>query len=152
MSNIKIFIKSILLPVLLGGIVGILISSSMDYEMLEKPFLAPPNWLFPVVWTLLYILMGVSYGILKSQNLDSEEIKLIYYSQLIINLIWPIIFFVLKWRFFAFLWILLLVGLVIKMIRDFYNKNKLAALLQISYLVWLIFATYLNLGVFLLNN
>lgn len=151
MSNLKIYTKSILIPVILGAIIGIMISGSMDYEMLEKPFLSPPSWLFPVVWTILYILMGVSYGIIKSKNLDNISIKTIYYAQLITNLAWPIFFFVFKWRFFAFLWILLLVGLVIKMIIEFYKENRVAGLLQIPYLVWLIFAIYLNLGVYLLN-
>ena len=87
MQNIKIFIKSIAIPLLLGLLVGVIISGSMDYEMLKKPFLAPPGWLFPIVWTILYILMGVSYGILESKGLDNSEVKSIYYAQLITNLL-----------------------------------------------------------------
>ncbi|MBO5142925.1 MAG: tryptophan-rich sensory protein [Clostridia bacterium] len=152
MQNIKIFIKSIAIPLLLGILVGVIISGSMDYEILEKPFLAPPGWLFPIVWTILYILMGVSYGILENKGLDDSEVKSIYYAQLITNLLWPIAFFVFKWRFFAFLWILLLLGLIIKMVVEFYKKDKLAGLLQIPYLIWTTFATYLNLAVYLLNR
>ena len=152
MSNLKIYVKSILITVILGGLVGFVISGYIDYSSLQKPPLAPPSSLFPIVWTILYILMGISYGILKSNNLVDSKINLIYYSQLIVNLLWPIAFFVLKWRFFAFLWIILLVVLVINMIIQFYNKNQLSALLQIPYLLWLLFATYLNLGVYLLNR
>ena len=75
MSKIKIFAKSILIPVIIGGIVGILISKSIDYNNLEKPPLSPPSIAFPIVWTILYILMGVSYGILKAKSLVSSDIK-----------------------------------------------------------------------------
>ena len=152
MQNFKTYIKAILIPVLVGGIVGILISGSMDYNVLEKPFLSPPSILFPIVWTILYILMGVSYGIIKDKGLMDSETKFIYYLQLFVNAIWPIIFFVFKWRLFAFIWILLLDVLVIVMLTNFYNKNKLAGLLQIPYLIWILFATYLNLAFYLLNG
>lgn len=152
MSNFKIYLKSILTTVILGGLVGLIISGFIDYETLERPPFSPPSSIFPIVWTILYILMGISYGILKSNGLVNQEINLIYYSQLIVNLLWPIAFFVLEWRLFAFLWIILLIVLVINMIIKFYNKNKLAGLLQIPYLIWLIFAAYLNLGVYLLNK
>ena len=66
MSKTKIYVKSILIPVFIGGIVGLIISGSIDYNSLQKPFLAPPSILFPIVWTILYILMGVSYGILAT--------------------------------------------------------------------------------------
>lgn len=152
MQNFKTYIKAILIPVLVGGIVGILISGSMDYNVLEKPFLSPPSILFPIVWTILYILMGVSYGIIKDKGLMDSETKFIYYLQLFVNAIWPIIFFVLKWRLFAFIWILLLDVLVIVMLTNFYNKNKLAGLLQIPYLIWILFASYLNLAFYVLNG
>lgn len=152
MSKLKIYGKSILIPVVLGGIVGLLISGSIDYNSLQKPVLAPPSILFPIIWTILYILMGVSYGILKSNELVDSEINLIYYGQLIVNLLWPIFFFTFKWRLFAFIWILLLVFLVAFMIIKFYDKNKLSAILQIPYLLWTLFATYLNFFVYLLNR
>ena len=69
MSKFKIYFKAILIPVLVGGIVGFLISGSIDYNSLEKPFLSPPSMTFPIVWTILYILMGISYGILASNSL-----------------------------------------------------------------------------------
>ena len=152
MENLKVYIKSILVPVIIGGIVGIIISGSMDYNSLEKPFLSPPSIVFPIVWTILYILMGASYGILKSKNLVDDEISAIYYLQLFVNALWPIAFFVLKWRFFAFLWIIFLIVLVIYMVIKFYQKNKLAGLLQMPYLIWTLFAAYLNLFVYLLNR
>ena len=147
-----VWIKSILIPVILGGIVALLISGFMDYNELNKPPLSPPGFIFGIVWTVLYILMGVSYGILASKDLVDKNINTIYYLQLFVNLLWPIAFFILKWRLFAFIWLLILIILVIKMIIDFYKKNKLSAYLQIPYLLWCIFAAYLNLGVYLLNK
>ena len=152
MNKIIIYIKAILLPVLIGVLVGIITSGSMDYNMLHKPPLAPPGAVFPIVWTILYILMGASYGILKVNNQTDEEIDWIYYIQLAINALWSIIFFNFKWRLFAFVWIILLAIAVISMIRKFYNKNKIAGLLQIPYILWVIFATYLNFGFYILNR
>ena len=152
MSKFKLYAKSILIPVIVGGIVGLLISSSIDYNSLQKPFLAPPSILFPIMWTILYILMGVSYGILKDNSLIDSKTNTIYYLQLLVNALWPIAFFMLKWRLFAFIWILLLDILVIIMIMNFYKKNKLSGLLQIPYLLWSLFASYLNLFIYLLNK
>ena len=152
MSDTKNYLKSIFITVLLGGFVGFIISGFIDYNLLQKPPLAPPSSLFPVIWIILYILMGISYGILKSNDLVDSKINLIYYSQLVVNLLWPIAFFVLEWRLFSFFWIILLIGLLINMIIQFYNQNQLSGLLQIPYLIWLIFAAYLNLGVYLLNK
>ena len=147
-----VWIKSIIIPVILGGIVALLISGSMDYNNLNKPPLSPPGFIFGIVWTVLYILMGVSYGIIASKDLVDKNINTIYYLQLFVNLLWPIAFFTFKWRLFAFIWLLLLIILVIKMIIDFYKKNQLSAYLQIPYLLWCTFAAYLNLGVYLLNK
>ena len=98
MEKVKLYSKTILIPLIVGGIVGILISGSLDYESLQKPVLSPPSILFPIVWTILYILMGVSYGILKEKSLIDGKIMLIYYLQLGVNALWPIFFFILKWR------------------------------------------------------
>ena len=152
MNKIIIYIKAILLPVLIGALVGIITSGSMDYNMLQKPPLAPPGAVFPIVWTILYILMGISYGILKVNNQTDEEIDWIYYIQLAINALWSIIFFNFKWRLFAFIWIILLAVAVISMIRKFYEKNKISGLLQLPYILWVIFATYLNFGFYILNR
>lgn len=152
MSKFKVYAKSILIPVLVGALIGFITSGFIDYTSLEKPFLSPPSIVFPIVWTILYILMGVSYGILKSNSLVDSETSFIYYLQLFVNALWSIFFFVFKWRLFAFLWILLLIILVIAMIIRFYGKNKLSGLLQIPYLLWILFATYLNFFIYLLNR
>ena len=152
MSNFKIYAKAILIPVVVGGIVGLIISGSIDYSSLKQPPLSPPSTLFPIVWSILYILMGISYGILDSNLLVDSGINSIYYLQLFVNALWSIFFFVFKWRFFSFLWILLILALVVIMIIRFYRKNKTSGLLQIPYLLWILFATYLNLGVYLLNK
>ena len=152
MSKFKVYLKSILVPVILGGLVGIFISQFMDYSSLNKPPFAPPVIVFPIVWTILYVLMGVSYGILKYNNLVDEKINRIYYLQLFVNLLWPIFFFAFKWRLFSIIWIIFLVVLVAVMIYRFYQKNKASALIQIPYLLWTIFATCLNIGFYLLNK
>ena len=133
MSRFKIFAKSILIPVIVGGAVGFITSNAIDYNDLIQPVFAPPSFLFPIVWTTLYVLMGVSYG-------------------LTVNALWSFIFFAFKWRLFAFIWILILDALVIDMIIKFYKKDKIAGLLQIPYLLWILFATVLNLAVYLLNK
>ena len=152
MSKLKIYLKSILIPVILGGIVGFIISGYIDYASLIKPRFAPPSLAFPIVWTILYALMGISYGILESNCLVDSDINFIYYSQLLFNLLWPIIFFVFDARLFAFIWIIILLILVVTMTIKFYNKNKLAGLLQIPYILWTLFATYLNFSIYLLNR
>lgn len=152
MDKVKIYLRAIIIPVAVGIFIGILTSGFNDYQTLEKPFLAPPGFLFPIIWSILYVLMGVSYGKLKVEGIVDEDTRKIYYTQLLVNALWPIIFFIFKWRFIAFLWIILLVILVYKMVTKFTNKNKLAGTLQIPYLIWTIFATYLNLFTYILNR
>lgn len=152
MKKIITFVKPILITVIVGGISGAITSGFIDYETLKQPPLSPPSTLFPIVWTILYILMGVSYGILKNDRKIDKEINMIYATQLFTNVTWPIIFFVFKWRFLAIIWILVLLGLIIYMAMKFYRKNKSAGLLQIPYILWTIFATYLTIGVYVLNN
>lgn len=152
MKNKWIWVKNIAIPLVLGGIVGLVISKFMDYNTLTKPSFSPPGFIFGIVWSILYILMGISYGILDVKKLVDSKVKNIYYTQLIVNLIWPILFFVFKWRLISCIWIILLVILVIYMIITFYKKDKLVALLQIPYLLWTLFATYLNIGIYILNK
>ena len=151
MNKFWIYIKSILIPVLVGTIVGFITSKFIDYEMLIKPVLSPPEIVFPIVWTILYILMGISYGILKSNNETNSKIDFIYYLQLGVNALWSIFFFVFKWRLFSVLWIILLAVLVIYMIKLFIEKNRIAGFLQLPYIAWVLFATYLSIGVYILN-
>ena len=152
MNKALIYIKSILVPLLIGVTVGFITSSYMDNSMLVQPSFAPATILFPIVWTVLYTLMGVSYSILKTNSLTDDKINRIYYSQLLVNALWSFLFFVFEWRLFSFFWILLLIVLVILMIIKFYKKNKVAGLLQIPYLLWISFASVLNLAIYLLNR
>ena len=145
---IKRIIYSIL-PIVGGALVGLIISGYMNYGELVKPPLSPPSYIFPIVWTILYILMGISAYIVCLNN--NDKVPLIYYVQLGVNALWSIIFFVFKLRFLAFIWIILLIILVIKMIKEFKDINKIAAYLQILYLLWIIFAAYLNLEIYILN-
>ena len=152
MSKFFTYFKAILVPLIVGAVIGIIMSGFIDYESLKQPPLAPPSWLFPVAWTILYILMGVSFGILEVNDVMDSKAKTIYYIQLGINALWSIIFFVLKARLFAFIWILTLDIAVIVFLSVFYKRNNNAGLLQIPYLLWVLFASYLNLGVYLLNR
>lgn len=140
-----------LLPIIGGAIVGLITSGYMDYSDMVKPPLSPPGIVFPIVWTILYILMGISYFLATKDNEDNKELDQIYLLQLLVNFMWPIIFFVLEMYFTAFLWIILLLILVIVMIKELLKANKISGYLQIPYLIWLLFATYLNLGITLLN-
>lgn len=138
----------IFLPITLGSLVGLLISNFMDYEILIKPPLAPPKIVFPIAWSIIYLLMGISYYFYKRRTNDKN---LIYYIQLIVNLLWSIIFFILKWRFISILWIVLLDILVILTMKKFKEYNKVPVYLFIPYLLWILFATYLTIGIFILN-
>lgn len=140
-----------LLPIVGGALVGLIISGYMNYGDIIKPPLSPPSYIFPIVWTILYILMGISYFIATKDKENDKELNQIYILQLLVNFFWPIIFFVLKMYFTAFFWIILLLILVIIMIKELLKNNKISGCLQIPYLIWLLFATYLNIGIFLLN-
>lgn len=152
MKNKWILAKNSLLPLILGGIIGVIISQFMDYEILQKPPLSPPGFIFGIVWSVLYLLMGIAYGILIYKGQSNKEISKIYWTQLIVNLIWPILFFVFKARLFSSIWIIILLILVTNMILKFYKANKIVGYSQILYLLWIIFATYLNIGVYILNK
>ena len=124
--NYKKLIISILIPLALGAIVGLITGSKGSYNNFIKPSFAPSGILFPIIWSILYILMGVSFYIISEKSND-DNLKKIYYLQLGVNLVWSFIFFTFKWYLFAFLWILLLIGLVLCMIMKFKKtsfKNK----------------------------
>ena len=101
-----------LLPLVGGAIVGLIISGYMDYNDMIKPPLSPPGIVFPIVWTILYILIGISYFLATKDNENNKELDQIYLLQLLVNFLWPIIFFILRMYFTAFLWIILLIILV----------------------------------------
>lgn len=145
----KVYVVSIVLTLLVGALSGFLSMGGMEaYATLEKPLLSPPAWLFPVVWTILFVLMGI--GVARVY-IKTEEVPGIYIIQLFFNFLWPIVFFNLEAYFFAFIWLIALLVLVIIMAVQFYNVDKLAGLLQIPYILWLIFAGYLNFMVYMLN-
>ena len=155
MSKFKNYALSIIIPLALGGIVGFLISGSMDYDTLNQPPLSPPSILFPIVWTILYVLMGVSSYLILTSDASVEEISdaiRLYAYQLLVNFLWPTFFFNFQWYFFALIWLILLWILVFLMIRKFATINKWAAYLNIPYLIWLTFAGYLNAGIWWLNR
>jgi len=145
----KVYFLSILITLLVGLIAGFLTMNSMGiYSTINRPPLSPPSWLFPVVWTILYTLMGISVA---RYIIKTNEIPRIYVLQLIVNFIWPFIFFNLEAYLLAFIWLILLIALVVLMILEFYRVDKLAGILQIPYLIWLLFAAYLNFSIYLLN-
>lgn len=136
------------LPIILGSIVGLITNTNMDD--IVSPKLTPPSFLFPIVWTVIYLLMGISYFIIKKYRNTYDESK-VYYTQLIVNLLWSFIFFTFKLYFISVIWIIILDILVIYMIYLFYNKNKIAGYLNILYLAWILFATYLTISICILN-
>jgi len=138
-------------PLICGTLIGLLTSSFTDYQTFNRPPLSPPGYIFPIVWSILYLLMGLSYLIFKNNNNYTKKESTIYYLQLGVNLLWTIFFFVLKWRLFSIFWTILLLLLVIYLVKLFYEKTKLSSYLNIPYIIWLIFATYLTIGVYILN-
>jgi len=155
-KNKKLLIKSIALPLLVGVVSGLLSQNAMkDFEVLNQPPLSPPGWLFPVVWTVLYILMGISAYLVKTSDAAPELIAdaiTLYNYQLIVNFLWPIFFFNFGWYLFSLVWLILLWILVVAMIKLFDKISKTAAYLNLPYLIWLTFAAYLNFGVWWLNR
>ncbi len=151
-KNLSTLVISILIPIAAGS-VSALLSGNMDiYSNLNKPPLSPPGFLFPLVWTILYILMGISsYIIYLSQDPDREKALKVYAVQLAVNFFWSILFFGFSQYFISFLWLILLIAAIIIMIKQFYQISPLAAWLQIPYLLWCIFAAYLNFMIFRLN-
>ena len=150
----KIFIISLLIPLATGGLSGFLTRNAMNlYGTLNQPPLSPPSWLFPVVWTILYILMGISsYKIYLSGSPKTFDALLLYGLQLVLNFIWPLVFFIGENHLIAFIILVLLWYVVLQMIQSFYDILPLAGLLQIPYLIWLTFAGYLNLMIYFINR
>ena len=143
-------LKSILIIIfpLVGGIIVSLLTNTNGYKAMEKPLLSPPAIVFPIAWTILYLLMGISlYMVLKA----NKEMLKPFLIQLFINYLWPFIFFSLKKYILSAIVLLLLIACVIDMIIKFYNTKKIAGILQFPYFIWLLFALYLNIGVAILN-
>lgn len=147
-KNKKLLMICIAIPLLVGALAGLISRSSIDvYSAMEKPALSPPGIVFPIVWTILYFLMGLSsYLVITSDKgiLQIKEAISAYINQLLVNFVWPIIFFNFEMYFLSFIWIVFLDVLVIKMLIHFFQVKKEAAYLNIPYMIWLLYATYLN--------
>ena len=150
--NKSALIISILIPLTVGTMSALFSGNMSSYSNLNKPAFSPPGFIFPVVWTILYILMGASsYIVYFSNSSNKSKALLLYCIQLFFNFCWSIIFFGLDLFLFAFIWLIALIFIIIIMIRQFLIVNPLSAYLQIPYLIWCIFAAYLNFSIFLLN-
>ncbi len=137
--NYKRLLVFILIPVVLGMIVGLLTSVNSGMSSII------PAWIFPVVWTVLYVLMGISSYLVYEKD---GYVPKIYIIQLVLNLLWSFIFFKFRWYVVAFIWIIILFICVIKMIKEFRTINQQAGNLQIPYAIWLVVAAILNLMYF----
>ncbi len=148
-------IISLLIPLMVGGASAALTYKAMaTYGTMNKPPLSPPAWLFPVAWTILYVMMGLAFYFVWVADTDPRKRKIaiwIYVIQLIMNFMWPIAFFNWGMYLFAFVWLIILWALVIFCAFKFFAICKMAGCLLIPYAVWLTFAAYLNIGAYILN-
>lgn len=157
-NRIKPYVISILIALGVGALSALITKNNMNlvYEQVNKPPLSPPMMLFPIVWVILFVLMGISSAMIyinKNSDSDSASSALkLYGVQLVFNFLWPIAFFNFQFFLFSFIWIMALWVLIIAMIVKFSKINKTAAYLQIPYLVWTTFAAYLNLMIYILNR
>lgn len=157
LKNVRKAAISIAVPLLVGALSAWISGSGGDlFDSLTKPALSPPAWIFPVVWTILYTLMGISayivsnsYKIADKSAIDSAMIW--YYIQLGLNFFWSIFFFRFELFGFSFFWLLLLFVAVIITTIKFYDINTVAGWLMIPYIAWLSFAAYLNYMIWMLN-
>lgn len=142
-----------LAPLVSGALSWLVVSdAASSYGELALPPLSPPAWVFPAVWTVLYIMMGTaSLRIYSSADPDRTNALYLFYIQLAVNVIWPFIFFGLCQYLVAFLWIILLWLLVLDTTVTFGNIDRKAGYLLVPYILWISFAAYLNLAVFFLN-
>lgn len=147
----KKLIINILVPNILGFLGSLIGNVSDGFTGIMKPSFTPPAIVFPIAWTILYILMGISTYLITESKENSDKALTIYGIQLILNASWTYFFFNLKWFLFSTILVIIIIILVIWMIREFYKINKTAAYLQIPYVLWLIFATILSYNVYLLN-
>lgn len=155
-AKLKPYFISVFIALGVGGLSAILTQNNMKiYAVLNKPPLAPPAILFPIVWTILYVLMGIGSARIYLQKKESSyevlDALLSYALQLILNFFWPIIFFNMLTFLFAFIWLVVLWSAILKMIFKFGQLDTIAAYLQIPYLLWVTFAGYLNFMIYLMN-
>lgn len=143
------------IPLAVGGLSAFLTKDAMEqFQMLDQPPLSPPMWLFPLVWSILFILMGAaSYLVYHSGASQREKRRAltVYAAQLAVNFLWTIFFFNCGWYLFAFFWLLLLWGLILWTFLLFGKADRRAGWMLAPYLAWVAFAGYLNFGIYLLN-
>ena len=156
LKKIKPYVISILIALGVGALSALLTRESMDiYSELRTPPLSPPSILFPIVWTILYILMGISAAMIYTEKNSPSKARssalATYASSLVVNFSWSIIFFNFRALLFAFIWLIFLFYLIIKTITSYKKIKPLAAYLQIPYALWVAFAGYLNFGIWILN-
>lgn len=147
--------KSILLPILVGALSGLLIQNNTGlYEVLILPPFALPGNLFPIVWGVLYLLMGIALYLFKRSDApekDKSEGTMLFLTQLALNFLWPIVFFNLKLPFAAFLLLIVLFVFIARTVMKFYQANRISGILLIPYLLYVIYAGYLNFAIWFLN-
>ncbi len=151
------FVIAIIVPLAIGGFSAFLTRENMNlYDEINSPPLSPPAFLFPVVWTILYVLMGVGSALIwfkRAEDKDTADRGLMIYAvSLFFNFVWSLIFFNFKAYLFAFVWLLALLTLIILTIVNYKRLCPIAAYLQMPYVLWVAFAGYLNFGVCLLNG
>lgn len=152
----KTLIVAVLIPLFVGGLSSLLTSGAMkNFENVNQSPLTPPMWLFPIVWGILYILMGIASYLVYTAKYSAGmagNALLFYFIQLIFNFFWSIIFFNGEMYLFSFIWLLILLALIISTTVKFYRISKPAGYLMIPYILWVAFAGYLTLQVYLLNR
>ncbi len=153
--NKKTLAISIAIPLIVGVVSGLISAVAMEnFASINQPPLSPPGWLFPVVWTVLYVLMGIaSYLVYESDAPQKEKTAALafYGAQLAFNFFWSILFFNFELYLFSFFWLIVMLALIIVTTVLFFGINKTSAYLLLAYIVWVIFAGYLNIGVAILN-
>lgn len=149
----KPLLISLLISLGIGGLSAFLTKDSMEtYKTLKQPPLAPPGWVFPVVWTILFILMGIAAYLVWVKNDPDRDAALLWYAaQLVFNFCWTLLFFNAQWYGIALLWLLILWALILITTIKFYRTTPIAGWLMLPYLIWVTFAAYLNAGVWYLN-
>lgn len=151
----KKLLIAVAIPLAVGGLSALISSGAMKaFGELDQPPLSPPGWLFPVAWTILYVLMGIaSYRIFVAADFEDKKKNalFVYLLQLVFNFFWTIIFFNFEAYLFAFFWLLILWALIFVTFLRFRNIDSTAALMLLPYLAWVAFAGYLNFGIYLLN-
>ena len=149
----KTIVLQVILALLAGGVASLLGGeTALLYERLTAPPLSPPGWVFPVVWVVLYILMGIAAGLVaRSEDVDSGGALRLYYLQLGLNVLWPLLFFRFEWIAFSAVWLFLLTVAVFATWRRFRAISPAAGWLLVPYLLWCLFALYLNVGFAVLN-